>query len=157
MAHFLDYMWQLWLALGLFLVILEFFVPGLVALFLGIAAIILAPIVYMGMLPDPAMQIFVWALLSAFLVLTLRSAVARWFPSLEGKGYLSLDEEWRGREVEVIETVTPDSSEGRVRFQGTTWIAVSSDRNIEKGEKALIVMRDNLTLIVESQNNRSTE
>jgi len=48
----------------------------------------------------------------------------------------------RGREV--VETVSPSHTDGRISFQGTTWPATSDAAEILPGAKVTILYRENL-------------
>ena len=54
-----------------------------------------------------------------------------------------------GKVAEVTERITPDNP-GRVRYQGTTWKAISYTETFDPGEKVQIIKEENLTLIVSS-------
>jgi len=54
-----------------------------------------------------------------------------------------------GEIVEVVETIGPGESKGRVVFRDVRWNAVSDGSEIPAGENAQIVSRDNITLVVE--------
>lgn len=53
-----------------------------------------------------------------------------------------------GEVVDVIETVTNQNESGRIRFHGSTWSATCEEEKIEKGEKAVILSRKEMTWVV---------
>ncbi|MBE7438730.1 MAG: NfeD family protein [Spirochaetales bacterium] len=134
----------IWIFLGVALIVLEFIVPGLVVVFFGAAALIVALFISLGFFPAWQSQIFVWAVLSLLLILALRRQFRHWFPSLEEIGHP--EESLTGEIVEVLEEI-PAGGEGRVRFQGTSWKA-RSEQSIAAGEKVKITGRDNIILHV---------
>lgn len=137
-----------WLGLGVVLMLAEFFLPGIIAVFFGAGGILTALFVALGYLQTFPQQVFFWVLSSFILLMILRRQVRRWFPALESYNPYEEDKDIAGREVEVVEDIVPGESTGRVRFQGTTWSA-TSDTPIAAGEKARVMSRENLLLTVE--------
>lgn len=141
-----------WLGIGVVLIVSEFALPGLVAIFLGIGALLTGGLVFLGYLETIPYQLFFWLLSSTILLFTLREQFRKFFPSLSSFERTDEDEVMIGKVVEVVEDIAPDGAPGRVRYQGTTWEAFSQSR-IEKGQFVKIVERKNLTLIVEPVEN----
>lgn len=138
-----------WLIGGILLILLEFVVPGAIVVFFGLGAILTAAAVYFRMVDAPGLQFVFWSVSSLVLILIFRRQVRLWFPSLER--YKPADEatELLGTEVLVTQDVTPDSSEGRVRYQGTSWKARSTGGPIPAGSKAKIAGRKNIILYID--------
>jgi membrane protein implicated in regulation of membrane protease activity len=59
----------------------------------------------------------------------------------------STSDERVGKIAVVNEEITPDSP-GRVRYQGTTWKAISYTERFKPGDKVEIIEEEDLTLIV---------
>lgn len=139
----------IWLAIGVGLIVSEIFLPGLVAIFFGFSALVVALLHYLGILTDFSFSLLVWGLLSLTLVLFVRKLAIRYLPSEKSKG--ETNEKLSDYEaiVEVIENVTEENSDGRIRYQGTSWAARSQNGEILKGQKARLIVRDNLVWIVE--------
>ena len=135
-----------WLVLGIVLILSEFLVPGLVVIFFGLGAVFVSLLVSLGWLPGLPGQLTAWALTSFLLIIVLRRQFRRWFPALESYTPFKEEEHWQDRPVEVLELITPER-EGRVRWQGTSWIALSDER-LEPGTLVKITGRDNLRLHV---------
>ena len=138
----------IWIIVGITLVLLEVIIPGGFVVFLGISAVITGLLAYFEFMVNFGVLFLFWAALSLFLILLFRSQVHKWFPSLERFKPTTEYTEMFEKEVEVVEDVGPDSDEGRVRFQGTTWKAMSREGNLTAGEKAKIIGKKNITLIV---------
>ena len=139
-----------WIVLGVVLIVLELVVPGAVIVFFGVGAILTGILVSLGLLEGFGNQLLFFAISSMVLVLLLRKQVAQWFPALGDYNPYNEEEDLSGRIVEVLQDVKPDSDEGQVRYQGTTWKAKSKVSVISAGQKAKITGRDNLLLYVES-------
>ncbi len=88
-------------------------------------------------------------ILSLGLNVALRQLLARLVPA--ESSYQSPDEDLNalGSLVDVLETVQEEHSEGRIRFQGTSWPAISQKGSIPSGGKARLLFRENLVWVVE--------
>ncbi|MFP4302780.1 MAG: NfeD family protein [Spirochaetaceae bacterium] len=135
-----------WGVVGIVLLVSELLVPGFVIFFFGLGALItaVASLILPPVAGSLALQGIVWALGSILSLRFLRRRFARVFRggTVEPVGEADL-----GRTVVVTERITPGRP-GRVRFQGTSWKAVSYTETFKPGDKAQIVQEDNLTLIV---------
>ncbi len=129
-----------WLSLGVFLILLEMVIPGGVVSFLGLAALVIAGLMYFGFVTEIIYAIISWFIISIIMVLFLRTVFMKFFPGNETIQNTDEDEESFGSVVEVVERVTP-YQEGRIRFRETTWV-VQSDFEIDSGEKAIIEKRN---------------
>lgn len=137
----------IWLAAGLILIALELVIPGLIVIFLGVAALIVAAALSLGLVTGWISALTLWFVASLGLVTGVRSAFTRFLPGGAEKGSTNEDLDAFGEWVEVVDEVGPEG--GRVRFRGSTWAAQTVDGKLSPGTKARIVARDNLVWIVE--------
>ena len=139
----------LWFLIGFILIILEFGIPGVITVFFGIGAWLVAFLCLFFNVPLN-LQILIFIVGSILPLILLR----KWFKQLlEGRsvvGPVDLDEleEFLGKKVIVTEEITPDRR-GRVEFRGSTWKAEAYE-NIAVGTTVEIVDKNNITLIVKS-------
>lgn len=143
----------IWLAMGILLVASELFLPGLVAVFLGAAAMAVSLLRWAGVLSGWSESFFAWMLLSIFMVFGLRSVVQRWFRPEESRNNTDEDLAAFGQIVEVVEECHENEDApptGRIRFQGSTWPAFSAQGTVPRGARARLVYRDNLTWVIEA-------
>lgn len=143
----------LWLAMGILLMASELFLPGMVAVFLGAAASVVALLRWVGAIEGWSESFFAWTVLSFFMVLGLRSIVQRWFRPEESRVNTDEDIAAYGQLVEVVEDCHESDDApptGRIRFQGSTWPAFSTQGIVTKGARARLVYRDNLTWAIEA-------
>jgi membrane protein implicated in regulation of membrane protease activity len=138
-----------WLAAGGVLMAAELAVPGLVVVFLGLAAVLVGLGRWAGWWTSAMGSLTAWFVLSLALLVGLRALVARWLPgdftvesSEEDAGAL-------GSVVEVMAEVNAADQRGRIRYQGSTWPAISLAGVIPAGQKARLLARDNLAWVVE--------
>lgn len=139
----------LWLVLGALLVGSELFTQTFVALFLGVAALVLAALTGAGVVDGLVPEVALWAVLSALLTIPLRPLAMRWFPGKQQHHPGDEDTDAYGEVVDVLEPVTEGDVKGRIRFQGTTWPAMCADGSIPAGGKAKLLYRDKLAWVVE--------
>ncbi len=140
-----------WIVAGAVLIVLELIVPGMVLVFLGAGALLVALLVWLGLVQTWVASITTWFIASLVLLLVLRGFLQR-FISGDAETQ-STDEEFDiyGKVVDVVEAIGPDK-EGRIRYRGTTWQAACYDNTLEAGTKAQIVCRENLIWIVQPVN-----
>ena len=138
-----------WIVAGIALILLELVVPGMVLVFLGAGAVLIALLIWLGVIDTWVAAITTWFISSLVLLVGLRSFFVRLMPGDSEEG-ASADEDVDafGEIVEVVETIAPDAA-GRISYRGTTWQATSSGETLGVGSKARIVYRDNLIWIVE--------
>jgi inner membrane protein len=135
---------------GILLIGTELFLPGLVVCFLGAAAIIVAGLRWIGLIPGLTESLTVWFITSIVLLLGLRHFVLRWIPSDSTYELTDEDVSAVGSIVEVVQTVSDSNQQGRIRYAGTTWPAVTRQGTLLPGQKAKLLYRDNLVWVVES-------
>lgn len=139
----------IWIVVGALLILLELLVPGAVVVFLGLAAIIVGVCRFLGLFADLSDAFVAWFILSLVLILLLRSLVRRFFPAETSFKSISDESDSYGQVVEVVERIGEKDPSGRIRYQGTSWSAVSRSGEIEQGAKARILCRENLVFVVE--------
>lgn len=138
-----------WLIVGLLLIGGEVFIPGLVAVFLGMGALLVAGLRYIGLIDGMVASLFVWMGASVGFTYTLRNTLRKFLPAETERGQIDEGIAALGEIVEVLTDVNEQDASGRIRYQGTTWPATSTDQVIPKGARARLVARDNLAWIVE--------
>ena len=138
----------LWFLIGAALLLSEFIVPGLVVAFFGIGAWITAVLTWMGVIEDPSLQAIVFAVSSVVVLLLLRRYFKAWFSGGESSGGDSLDDEFIGKEVRVLQEIPGGHELGKVELKGAEWRALS-DEPISAGGLARVIELKDLTLIVE--------
>lgn len=138
-----------WFLVGLVLMILEFAAPGVILVFFGVAAWIVALTTYMGLTGSLASQLIFFSISTIALLVGLRKWIKDKFV-----GHVSdvqdLEEdldEFTGKSVVVLEDIEPGQQGGKVEFKGADWSAISNE-TIKKGETGIIAGMDGLTLIL---------
>jgi len=140
---------SLWLSSGIFLTAIEFLVPGLVMVFVGLGALTVALGMHLGYIDEIVQQFITFFISSIIYLLTLRFLVLRFVPSVTRKENIDEDEEVIGSIVELVADINSGEF-GRVEHSGSSWQArAEGDQTILKGEKVKIIGRDNITWIVQ--------
>ena len=140
---------SLWLGSGIFLMAIEFLVPGLVLVFVGLGSLTVVFGMHFGYIDGILQQFITFFLSSIIYLLTLRFLVLRFVPSVTRKGNIDEDEEVLGSIVEIVADINSGEL-GRVEHSGSSWQArAEGDQTILKGEQVKIIGRDNITWIVQ--------
>jgi membrane protein implicated in regulation of membrane protease activity len=128
--------------------ILEFLLPGLVSVFVGLAALTVGFLYHYGIIESILLQALLWMIISLIYCFTLRILVIKIYPTDTEIQNVNEDIDIIGSIVEVVESI-PENGEGRVLQGDSTWPAKSKNGEaISDGEKVKIVERDNITWIV---------
>ena len=142
----------IWFLLGLILVLSEFAVPGVILVFFGVGAWVVATSTYFGITGSLESQVLLFSITSIALLIFLR----KW---IKGKFYGHVSDEqdltqnlneFIGKEVLVKNDVIPGEPGGKVEFKGADWSAVS-DEYIQNGKLATITERNGLTLKIKEK------
>ena len=140
---------SIWLGSGFFLMAIEFLVPGLVMVFVGLGALTVALAMFLGYIDSVLQQFLFFFISSTIYLLSLRFLVLSFVPTNKRKENIDEDEVVIGEIVEIISDIKPDEI-GRVEHSGSSWQArAEGDQTILKGEQVKIIGRDNITWIVQ--------
>lgn len=142
---------NIWLGIGVFLVLIEFLLPGLVMVFVGLGALSVALGMHLGHINSVMEQLIVFFVSSLFYLLTLRFAVLKFVPTSTVKANVDEDIDVIGTIALVSTTIgSEEGSLGRIEHSDSSWPAKTLQNEvIEIGEKVKIIGRDNITWIVE--------
>ena len=139
-----------WLAAGAVLMASEVALPGLIAVFLGLAAVTVAAGRWFGLWGSPMGSLTAWFVWSILYLAVLRTLALRWLPGESTVQPTDEDAAAYGQIVDVVTAVNAANPEGRIRFQGSSWPAISLQGDIPAGRKARLLSRDNLAWVVEA-------
>ncbi len=138
----------IWFLAGLALILSEFILPGVILVFFGIGAWIVAVTVWLGATPGWTAQLLTFTISSVILLTMLR----RWFRA-RFFGYVEDDQDpennldtLAGHEVLVTTEIIPGET-GQVEYKGAAWSA-RSESALKKGDHAVIVENEGITLVV---------
>ncbi|MGY9010465.1 MAG: NfeD family protein, partial [Rhodobacterales bacterium] len=124
---------------------IEFLVPGLVMVFVGLGSLTVALGMHLGYIDGIVPQFITFFISSIFYLLTLRFLVLRFVPTESRKENIDEDEEVIGSIVEIVVDIEPGEL-GRVEHGGSSWQArAEGEQTILKGEQVKITGRDNIT------------
>jgi len=141
----------LWFLAGLLMILSEFMIPGIILVFFGAGAWIVALGIWLGIMPGLGAQLLVFAVTSVLLLVFLRRRFRDGFlgrVSEEGLAADSIDDEIGGTVI-ALEDMSP-GGKGRVEYKGAAWQALCSTP-LAKGERARITAHEGITLIIEPQ------
>lgn len=147
-----ELFFKIWLGFGILCIVSEFFLPGLVMVFVGLGSLTVALGMQLGYIDSTFSQFSTFFLSSVIYLIPLRLIVLKFVPTSSRVEDVDEDRAAIGNEVEVIEDIAPGKV-GRIKYSESSWKAKSeSDIPILKGEKAIITGRDNITWIVKNPN-----
>jgi len=138
-----------WFSIGFVLILMEFGLPSIVALFFGIGAWTVAILCLFFDLPLD-IQFIVFITVSIITLIFLRKHFKKLYQGSMDKSKFGPDEleEFIGHKAQVVKEITPDL-QGKVEFNGTQWKA-ESDEEIKVSAIVEIIEKNNLTLKVKS-------
>lgn len=139
-----------WLIFGGILVLAELIIPGGVIVFLGLAAIVVAVLVGIGLVTSWMTALTLFFILSLVLVISLRAFFMKYAGGDFSRGNIIEILDDVGEEAPVVEAIGPGQESGKINFRGTHWRALGDGSHIPVGEKVQIVGRDNVSYIVEA-------
>jgi|SRR6056297_912342 len=146
----MEHYW-FWLILGALLILSEFFLTGIVAVFFGVGAILVGILTAIGLIDSLPEQITVFSALSIAALLFARERIRVWF---RGK----VSERWDGDKDLLYSrgeraTVSREFIDGvgQVRLSGTDWKAESDDPGLVKGDTVWITGNRGIILLVAAQ------
>ncbi len=139
----------IWILVGLFFVLLEFVIPGLVIIFFGAGAII-AGVACIFTDISLNTQLIIFIATSIVLLILLRRAIKDTFigNSSDDPEQTSLKENV-GKQVIALEDIEAGQI-GKVEFCGTSWSAQPQE-SVSKGQTLVIVAQEGIVLKVKSK------
>ncbi|PKM18034.1 MAG: peptidase [Gammaproteobacteria bacterium HGW-Gammaproteobacteria-15] len=137
----------IWIIVGIVLILSELMATSIVAVFFGIAAIIVGLLLNVGLIESYSVQYLLFGVLSLVLLFTARGRCKRWFvgytaDSTEQPSRLADD---IGRRVIVHSDFHQGA--GRVVLNGVQWDAESADA-LKAGDVAFVVANHGIKLVV---------
>lgn len=141
--------WFVWALVGIALIGLEMLMPGFVIFFFGIGALATALFSLIPLVGGLLwLQILLFVVFSILSLLFLRRRFTKIFAgTVFDSHHADPEETGVGETAEVIETVSPHT-DGRIRFQGTTWPARTRSATILPGSRAIVIERTGMTYII---------
>ena len=137
----------IWIIVGIVLILSELMATSIVAVFFGIAAIIVGLLLNFGLIESYSMQYLLFGVLSLVLLFTARGRCKRWFV-----GYTADSTEQQSRLADdigrrVIVHSDFHQGAGRVVLNGVQWDAESTDA-LKAGDVAFVVANHGIKLVV---------
>lgn len=139
-----------WLIVGFLLILSEFLLPGLIAVFFGFGAVAVGVLAWLGLLDSFWTQLWAFPLLSLVALFALRRRFTVWLRgnvSQKGSG-AGFQVESLGEPVEVLQTFR--DGRGVVQLRGARWDAMS-DSALAAGDTAWVVGNRGIVLEVSAQ------
>jgi len=136
---------------GILLMILEFVLPGGLALFLGFSGLSVGILRLLGIITGTGASVAAWLILSVALTIIIRPFIKKYLRPESFTKFADEDYEAMDQVAEVVETLRDDDSTGKIRFDGTIWRARSLEGEVKPGKRVRIRFRENTTWVVEPE------
>lgn len=136
----------IWFLIGLFFLLAELVIPGLIILFFGIGCWVTAGALLF--FPELSLneQLLIFLASSVISLALLRRSLKKWIARSEKSRDEEL-EEYLGKQCVVTVKISPGHS-GKVDFRGAQWEA-SSSSTVQKGQHVVIKKVEGIHLTVE--------
>ncbi len=141
----------IWFLVGLFFVLSEFMIPGIILVFFGAGAWITALSTQLGLTPGINSQLLLFAATSVTLLVFLRRRFRQGFlgkVSERGLTSDSIDSEVGGKVLVLVDIVPGEK--GTVEFKGASWQALSKVP-LTRGSTAIITAHEGITLLIKPE------
>lgn len=136
---------QIWLIVGLVMLLAELVSVLLVFVFFAAGALLTSLLTSIGLLPSTESQILAFSAISLVSLLVLRKHARNLLERRSAAEY----SEFTGETAMVIRDI-PGNGEGRIYYRGAEWKATSENhQNIPAGSKVVIKKTEGIVLIVE--------
>lgn len=140
-------MLKFWLIGGIVMIALEIIIPGGILAPLGLGALLVALLIWLGAVDHWIAALTIWFISSLIFVIVVRFAFQRLMPGDEEWSSPDEDADAFDKEVEISETIEKGKT-GRILFRGSSWPATCYDSTLKPGDRAKIFYRDGLTWVV---------
>jgi membrane protein implicated in regulation of membrane protease activity len=136
---------QIWLIVGLIMLLAELASVLLVFVFFAIGALLTSLLTTVGLLPTTESQILAFSAISLISLMVFRKNVR----NLLSRSPVAEYNEFIGETALVIKDI-PVNGEGKIYYRGAEWKAISINQNpIIAGSKVVITKTDGIILSVE--------
>jgi membrane protein implicated in regulation of membrane protease activity len=144
----MKYIPEIWILIGFGLIVLEFFLPGAIVVFMGTSAVFVGLVLKLSPFPEGnGLPFLLFSILTIAQIALLRSRFKLSFKGDTVKDGANDLEEFIGHEATVHSGFEEGKRKGKVVFKGTQWTALSED-SLEPGDTVEIISRDGITLSV---------
>jgi inner membrane protein len=143
--------WWLWVLFGFGLVACELITPGgFFFIFFGLGAVVVGGLVWLQMAASPALQWFLFSLISLVFLVPLRGRLVRWMGAGEAATSAAVDA-LVGQSAVLLDDLPPGEM-GKAELRGTPWNARNADqRALRRGERGRVTRVDGLTLWLQAE------
>lgn len=138
--------WLIWTIGGGIFILSELIIPGMITIFIGLAAVITGLGIKFDYLTSPTSVFTTFIVATLFFLIVIRTFFLRFYKGDTTVHNVDEQEDMKGSIVIVEDDIEP-YKDGRIHFRGTTWQA-RSDKAIHKNAKAIIIRLEGNTFIV---------
>ncbi len=136
-----------WIIIGILLVVSELLATSIVAVFIGIGAIVTGILLQMGVIDSPTAQYIVFGAVSLGSLLLVRKRCKSWFVGFTNDQTQEHQQFQQTIGDRVVVKTTFSHGHGRVLLNGVQWDAKSDD-DLAKDDVAWVIKNDGITIVV---------
>ncbi len=135
---------EIWVIVGVLMMILEIFAVSFFFLFFGVGAFVTALFAWVGIAESLTVQLIIFSVISAASMFIFRKKLQQSFNQKSGNY-----NEFKGEKATVISPILPNN-DGKVFFRGADWIAYTEeDQEIPINSSVSIKKANGIRLLVE--------
>lgn len=140
----------IWIIIGILLIISELLLTSIVAVFIGLGALLTGLLLHWGVIEDYSTQFAIFGISSLVLLLVARGRLKAWFIGYTADTDPAKPNFQRdiGARVKVVKTFQHGA--GRVLLNGVQWDAFSEDE-LKEGDTAWVVANKGIQLTVQKE------
>ncbi|MHA7879843.1 MAG: NfeD family protein [Saccharospirillum sp.] len=139
-----------WIVIGIILILSELLATSIVAVFIGVGALLTGVLLHFGVIESLTLQLVVFGVTSLGTLIVARKRFHQWFGGFsmdQGEAHTQFRQDL-GERVIVEKDFVHGS--GRVKLNGVSWDALSDDE-LKQGDVAWVVANEGIRLSVTKQ------
>lgn len=137
----------IWIVVGILLIVSELLATSIIAVFIGVGAIVTGVLLQMSIIESSAAQYIVFGCVSLGSLVLVRKRCKNWFVGFTSDETSKQQEFQQSIGDRVIVKTTFQQGHGRVVLNGVQWDARSKDE-LTAGDVAWVINNDGITIVV---------
>ncbi|MCO4320660.1 NfeD family protein [Aliidiomarina quisquiliarum] len=137
----------IWIVVGILLIVSELLATSIVAVFIGVGALVTGILMQLGIIESSAAQYIVFGCVSLGSLLLVRKRCKTWFVGFTTDKTSKQQEFQQSIGDRVVVKTTFNQGHGRVVLNGVQWDARSTDE-LNAGDVAWVIKNDGITIVV---------
>jgi membrane protein implicated in regulation of membrane protease activity len=139
-----------WIVIGIILILSELLATSIVAVFIGVGALLTGVLLHFGVIESLTLQLVVFGVTSLGTLIVARKRFQQWFGGFsmdQGEAHTQFRQDLGERVIVEKDFI---NGGGRVKLNGVSWDALSNDE-LKKGDVAWVTANEGIRLSVSKQ------